>query len=177
MDFESRLDVTTGEYLEMIRLKTAVLLGCSLQIGGLLGGCDELCGQTLYDAGIHLGLAFQLQDDFLDTFGNESDFGKKIGGDIESNKKTFLLIKALQLAGEKQKNELINWFNPIHTESESKISAVREIYEDLKIREITGEKIKMFSHAGIELLQELPAANGRKDLLVNLFRNLIGRIS
>jgi geranylgeranyl diphosphate synthase, type II len=177
MDFESRLDVTTDEYIEMIRLKTAVLLGCSLQIGGRLGGCDENCGQILYDAGIHLGLAFQLQDDLLDTFGDEFAFGKKIGGDIESDKKTFLLIKALQLSGTSQKNELLNWLKPVQRNSDSKIPAVKAIFENLGIREITGEKIKMYSHSGIKLLEMLPAANDRKVLLINLFRNLIDRIS
>ena len=109
MDFENRLDVTESEYMEMIRLKTAVLLACSLKSGALLANADIEIANQLYGFGLNIGLAFQLQDDLLDSFGDQETFGKKIGGDILSNKKIYLLIKALETSTAAEKGELLNW--------------------------------------------------------------------
>jgi len=175
MDFESRMDVSADEYMEMIRLKTAVLLGCSLKTGGLLGGCHAMFAEVLYRAGINLGLAFQLQDDYLDTFGNENQFGKKIGNDIVSNKKTFLLIEALKRADEHLKKELLAWLEKKNFDREDKINAVKTIFEELKIGEITKKKINDYSLRGIGLLDNLDVAEDRKEPLISLFRDLISR--
>jgi geranylgeranyl diphosphate synthase type II len=175
MDFESRLDVTSGEYIEMIRLKTAVLLGCSLKVGGWLGGCNDETGLALYNAGIDLGLAFQLMDDLLDTFGDETYFGKKIGGDIVANKKTYLLVESLQRASSGQKKELENWMTKEILNKEEKILSVRRIYDELDIRKVTELKIKELSHRGIESLKNLPVARERKEPLLTLVTSLINR--
>jgi geranylgeranyl diphosphate synthase type II len=175
MDFESRLDVTSNEYIEMIRLKTAVLLGCSLKVGGWLGGCDEENGRILYDAGINLGLAFQLKDDLLDTFGDEKEFGKKIGGDIVSNKKTFLLTEALQRATHQQKNQIVNWLSKEIFNKEEKIQAIKEIFVEQGIRETTVNRINEFTIRGIDLLDNLPVARVRKEPLLTLVSSLINR--
>ena len=111
MDFESRGDVTVEEYIAMIRLKTSVLLGCACKMGALIGGADEATAQRFYEIGENLGLAFQLQDDMLDVWGDEATFGKAIGGDIMNNKKTFLLINACQRATDDNRIELALWLN------------------------------------------------------------------
>ena len=111
MEFESRNDVTVGEYIEMIRLKTSVLLAAALKIGAVLGGASSADAQKLYDFGIRMGLAFQLQDDYLDVYGNPAVFGKKIGGDILCNKKTYMLITALEQAKGENREELLRWLN------------------------------------------------------------------
>ena len=121
MDFENRNNVSENEYLEMIRLKTAVLLACSLKAGALIAEEEKISASVLYDFGINLGMAFQLQDDLLDSFGDESTFGKKIGGDILANKKTFLLIKAFELANPQQKEKLAFWMNQKLFNPEEKI--------------------------------------------------------
>lgn len=175
MDFEKRLDVTSSEYLEMIRLKTAVLLGCSLKTGGLLAGCDEKNGQVLYDAGVNLGMAFQLMDDLLDTFGNERKFGKKIGGDIVSNKKTFLLVESLQQAPEPVKKELISLLSKEFFNKDEKIPAVKNIYENLGIRVVTENKINDFTLKGMGLLESLPVDTERLVPLVSLVKSLTDR--
>jgi geranylgeranyl diphosphate synthase, type II len=177
MDFESRLDVTVEEYLEMIRLKTAVLMGCSLKTGGLLGNCDETTGQALYEAGINFGLAFQLMDDLLDTFGEEKNFGKNIGGDIVTNKKTFLLVESLQKAPGNLKQELQSWLKKELFNREEKIRAVRSIYDKLGIKEMTENKINVFTARGIGLLEDLTTDNRRKEPLISLVRSLTNRNS
>lgn len=130
MEFEDRRDVQINEYLEMIRLKTAVLLGGSLKMGAVMGDADAKDAELLYNFGVNLGMAFQLQDDYLDVFGNQDVFGKKIGGDILCNKKTFLLIKAFELAKGDDKKELEGWISAKDFNPEEKISAVRAIYEN-----------------------------------------------
>ncbi|TCO10928.1 polyprenyl synthetase family protein [Natronoflexus pectinivorans] len=133
MEFETRDDVTEEEYIEMIRLKTAVLLGASLKTGAMVGGADPDDADLLYNYGIHLGISFQLQDDWLDVFGDSQTFGKEIGGDITSNKKTFLLINAQnQLKGSSLK-ELYKWLNKKEFNRDEKVSAVRNLYEEANV--------------------------------------------
>lgn len=175
MDFENRLDVSEAEYLEMIRLKTAVLIGCSLQAGALLANAADETAQQLYGFGINLGMAFQLQDDWLDTFGEQQKFGKKIGGDIVANKKTYLLITALEKASEKSKSTLKNWLNAVGFNAEEKINSVTEIYNLLGIKEITEIKIKHYFNRAAEILNQLPVNDLKKKYLIELSRNMLGR--
>lgn len=137
MDFETDLNISEQDYLNMIRLKTAVLLAASLKIGGLSANADENDCENLYKLGENLGMAFQLQDDMLDVFGDVKEFGKNIGGDIVANKKTYLLIKALELANGNLKKELLDWILKKEFNLQEKIAAVRSIYEKLNIKELS----------------------------------------
>lgn len=153
MDFERRADVSVSEYIEMIRLKTAVLLGCSLQMGALLGNASEADCLHIYNFGKLCGIAFQIQDDYLDAFGNPEDFGKQVGGDILSNKKTYLIIKALELASADGRAELENiYFQNTIADGDKKVSRVLELFRELKIDEITkDESIRYFQLAKAEM--------------------------
>lgn len=177
MDFENRMDVSEDEYLEMIRLKTAVLLGCSLKSGALLAGTPEETADQLYEFGINLGMAFQLQDDWLDTFGNQHHFGKKIGGDILANKKTFLLIKALQNSEGQSREILFHWLQASDFDENEKIRAVIEVFTQLKTGELTEKKFKSYFHAAEKLLIGLPVNDLKKEPLARLMGKMIARIS
>lgn len=137
MDFELRDDVTIDEYIRMITLKTAVLLGASLKIGGLIAGADEKAVNEIYQFGVNLGIAFQLQDDLLDAYGREETFGKKNGGDIVANKKTFLYLKAIEKANLQQQNKLTALFQSTSILAEEKISGVISVYDELNIQKET----------------------------------------
>ena len=175
MDFEDRMEVSTDEYIMMIRLKTAVLLGCALKAGALAGGADDGDADKLYEIGIRLGIGFQLQDDLLDTFGDENEFGKKIGGDIVANKKTYLLIKALETALEPQKSALMDWLSAEQFNASEKIVAVKTIFDQLNVRTTTSELIQSYLDGALNLLSELPAAPERKALLEGLINKLVDR--
>lgn len=163
MDFEAREDVTAAEYLEMIRLKTAVLLATSIKIGALAGGATVQETQALYEYGILIGLAFQLQDDILDSFGDPATFGKAIGGDIMENKKTYLLIKAYEGADGQQKRELAAWMHNNDAVREEKVDAVRDLYEVTGARAATEKKVEdLFAEAMLKLREmEIPAEGKR----------------
>ncbi len=144
MDFEQRpleTNVAEAEYMQMIKLKTAVLFGFSLQFGGILGNQDKTITDQLYNAGVHLGLAFQLQDDLLDLYGGEN-FGKQVGGDILNAKKTYLLVKALELASQNDYQEIIAVMMKDTLTDKDKIAAVRALYERYNIYEITREQVE-----------------------------------
>jgi len=145
MEFEQRDAVAENDYIEMIRLKTAVLIACCLKTGAIVGGASEAEASKLYDAGLNIGLAFQIQDDMLDVYGDTDTFGKNIGGDILCNKKTYLLIKAYELADSKQK-ETMEWYkNPANSFTpQEKISAYTDIYNALCIRDIAQSRIDGF---------------------------------
>ena len=175
MDFENRLDVTEEEYIEMIRLKTAVLLACSLKIGAMLADVSGEVPNKLYDFGLNLGLAFQLQDDLLDTFGDEKIFGKKIGGDITSNKKTFLLIKALELANERQKSELLYWVKKNEFNPTEKINSVITIYNQLDIESLVRERIDIYFNKATSSLNDLQISSDQKEQLLQLSQSLLKR--
>ncbi len=157
MNFESRNMVMEGEYIEMIRLKTAVLLGFSLQFGGLMARTSVQNLDLLYRIGELMGIGFQLMDDLLDVFGDQEKFGKKVGGDIISNKKTFLLIKALELADPAQSEILKDWLTKTSFDPDEKVSAVKGIYVELDIQQITTEKMNSYFDQSIELMNELDA--------------------
>lgn len=173
MDFESRMEVTEAEYLKMIKLKTAVLLGLSLKAGAWLANAPEDIAALLYDFGINLGMAFQLQDDWLDSFGNQKSFGKKIGGDILSNKKTFLLISALHKATGETKSELDRWLNMNSFNNEEKIIAVKDIYNQLEISRLTQNKINEYIIRAEEIVDNLTLKQTAKSKLLEF----TGRIS
>lgn len=177
MDFENRLDVSEKEYLEMIRLKTAVLLACSLKAGALLANADEKITQLLYEYGINLGLAFQLQDDLLDSFGNQETFGKRIGGDILANKKTYLLISALGLSKGETQNELLDWIEKEKYEEEEKIKAVLNIYSELNIKDLTLSKIDHYFKKSEMILEQIPIEENKKQALISLGMRMLKRDS
>jgi geranylgeranyl diphosphate synthase type II len=176
LDFEKQKEVSVEEYLEMIRLKTAVLLGCALKCGALIGGSNEEDAQLLYDFGINIGMAFQLKDDLLDVYGDETTFGKKIGGDILSNKKTYLLIHALKLAEGNMASELRKWIEISDQKfTEKKIQAVTSIYNRLNIRTICEDKMDDFYTKAIAKLLKVSVLENKKQELRNLAEKLMVR--
>ena len=175
MEFEQRTDVTEREYLEMIRLKTSVLLACALQIGALLGGASEADAQALYAYGEKVGLAFQLQDDYLDVYGNFETFGKAIGGDILCNKKTFMLINALAHAPEHLRSELQGWLAATEYDPAEKIEAVRHIYTQVGVDQMAKEQISFYIAQAEDALHALPIAEERKEILRQWTEQLLGR--
>ena len=144
IDFETRDDVTEAEYIEMIRLKTSVLLACALKMGGLLAGAPSADLEALYDFGEQLGLAFQLQDDYLDVYGDFKVFGKRIGGDILCNKKTYMLINAQLRANSAQRRELEGWLAATDFDEDQKISSVTRLYDEIGIPELAQQKIQFY---------------------------------
>lgn len=158
MEFESRSDVTEDEYIEMIRLKTAVLLACALKVGAMIGGASTADADALYDYGIHIGLAFQLQDDLLDVYGDPKTFGKNIGGDILCNKKTFLLINALSAASEEQRQVMEDWMARKSYDAQEKIAAFTNLYNELSIRDLTEHRIEDYYRMANEDLARLSVA-------------------
>src|SRR5882762_5269406 len=152
MEFENKSTVTEGEYLEMIRLKTGSLLGFSLELGAMLAGASRSDQQALREVGIHIGIGFQLKDDLLDVYADKKKFGKQVGGDIIANKKTFLLIKALEKTKGKQKAELENWIVSKKFNETKKIKAVTSIYDSLHVSSLTEQKIKYFFDIGFASL-------------------------
>ena len=175
MEFESRNDVTVGEYIEMIRLKTSVLLAAALKIGAVLGGASSADAQKLYDFGIRMGLAFQLQDDYLDVYGNPAVFGKKIGGDILCNKKTYMLITALEQAKGENREELLRWLNTADFVPEEKIAAVTAIYNKVGIAGYCDAQIEKYYQEGLQLLNEVDVDDARKENLRIFVHHLMER--
>lgn len=175
MEFESRMDVSEPEYLEMIRLKTAVLLACALQMGAIVGGASEQDCDRLYQFGINIGLAFQLQDDLLDIYGNTDVFGKNIGGDILCNKKTYFLINALRQSQGELHKELLHWLSEEAYDPKEKIQAVTYIYNRLQLRQQTEAKIKEYFDVAVSLLSGLDVLPERKTVLVEVCSRLMNR--
>ena len=175
MDFETRLDVTEDEYIEMIRLKTSVLLACALKIGAILGDASPEDADLLYRFGEQIGLAFQLQDDLLDVYGDPKVFGKRIGGDILCNKKTFLLINAFQLANAQQLAELTRWTTTTDYDEEQKIAAVTDIYNQLNIKTITADKINYYFMEAQRTLSSISLSPEGKQSLHDFALSLINR--
>jgi len=175
MNFENLPSVTEAEYLEMIRLKTSVLLAASLQMGSIIGNADFQDQENIYRFGLNLGLAFQLQDDYLDTYGDQATFGKRIGNDILANKKTFLLVKALEIAAGEHKATLDLWMKADHYTEADKIKQVTSVYDDLKIPETVKRKIGLFHQESLETLKKIKVSEERKKILSDLAEKLIIR--
>jgi len=175
MEFESRNDVSIDEYINMIRLKTAVLLAGSLQIGAICGGASEQDAELLYRFGIGVGIAFQLKDDYLDVYGDSGKFGKNIGGDICCNKKTFLLVKALEKADAESKTELLRWINAATFDSSQKIKAVTELYNRLDIRSDTENAMQHYYEEAVKSLKKVSVCEENKKELYIFAENLLYR--
>lgn len=175
MEFETRIDVSVAEYLEMIRLKTAVLLGCALKCGAIAAGANKHDCDALYNFGINIGLAFQLMDDLLDVYGNPATFGKKIGGDILCNKKTLLQITALQ--HEDTRPNMLKWINAKDFDENKKIAAVTDIYNQLDLKKTSEEIIHAYYEKGLAFLDLVEVDYSRKRELKVLAKNLLTRNS
>ena len=176
LNFETRDDVTLDEYLEMIRLKTAVLLGSVLKIGAIVAGADDESQKIIYDFGVDIGIAFQLQDDVLDCYADVDVFGKMIGGDISDNKKTYLYLYALGMAFEEDEQELRRLFKMPKGRDEEKIKRVLEIYDKYAVKhEVLAEIEEMFTVATMDLITKLDVDPVRKDVLLDYAKYLYNR--
>ena len=173
MDYESQESVREADYLEMIKLKTAVLLGFSLEMGGIIGGCDNNISNQLYKIGENMGVGFQLKDDYLDVFGNKN-FGKKIGGDILNNKNTYLIIKLKEKAN-KVDLEKINFWLKNKNEPNKKISEITKLMLKYKIDKIAEDKIKSYFEDGIKTLKSLKEDGLNTEALINYFDYMMNR--
>ena len=176
MDFENDNNVSIDDYLLMIKLKTAVLLAGSLKIGALAAGAPVKDTEYLYDFGINVGMAFQLQDDYLDVFGDENTFGKAIGNDIASNKKTFLLISALNSAKGEIKEQLVKALNNQYDKNE-KIKVVTEIYKKLEVDKLSKQKMKDYLDKAFSILDKISVENDRKQELKDFALSLYNRVN
>ena len=174
MDFETQENVQLSDYMKMIENKTAVLLAASLQIGGITANASKENQNNLYHFGLNMGIAFQLKDDLLDAFGNPDEFGKQIGGDIKANKKTFLYLKALQLANDKQKERLVNYFKT-QEQTEQKVMGVKTIFTDLDIPKHTKDMMKAYYTKAMKHLDAIDSDN--KAPLIAFSEKLMDRIS
>jgi len=177
MDFEETSTVSEEVYINMIRLKTSVLLGAALEIGAILGGANHKDRKLIYDFGVHMGIAFQLQDDILDVYGDPLKFGKQVGGDIIENKKTFLLINALQLAQNKDAEELKHWFSSTEFNPEEKVRVVRAIFDKLGIKQLAEEAKANYAHKAYASLDKVDLPSEKKRSLIAFAQNLLIRES
>ena len=175
MEFETRMDVKVDEYIRMIRLKTSVLLAAALQIGAYLAGAPEVEAKKLYDFGVKMGLAFQLQDDWLDVYGDPEVFGKNIGGDILCNKKTYMLITALEHADEMQRAELERWLDAKDYVPAEKIAAVTAVYNQVGVGRMCQAKAEAFYAEGAAVLESVALPEERKAMLKEYACGLLGR--
>ena len=177
MEFEQRLDVTEAEYIEMIRLKTAVLLACCLKSGALLADAPAAEAEALYQIGIHIGLAFQLQDDLLDIYGDPATFGKNIGGDILCNKKTIFLVNALKQASEEQRAELLDWMAKQEYDPAAKIAHFTALYNALGLKAQVEAKISDYFDRAMGYFDQLQVAPERLEILKAICHRLMHRQS
>lgn len=175
MEFENRTDVKEAEYIEMIRLKTSVLLACAVKMGAILADASAEDAENLYKFGEQIGLAFQLQDDFLDVYGDPAVFGKAIGGDITSNKKTFMLINAFNHATAEQKAELSKWIAATDFDANEKIAAVTRIYNEIGIDRMAKEKIEFYFEESKRYLESVNLPEERKRELVSYTNDMMKR--
>ncbi len=165
VEFETRNDVTEDEYIEMIRLKTSVLLACALKIGAIMAGASKDDQENLYKFGEQIGLAFQLQDDLLDVYGDPKVFGKNIGGDITSNKKTYMLINAVNRANDEQRKELMKWIEAENFDRNEKVKAVTALYDAIGIRQLCEQKMEACYVLAQEYLSKVSVSEERKSIL------------
>ena len=177
MTFETRNDVTEEEYIEMIRLKTSVLLACAMKMGAILADASEEDAKNLYKCGEQMGLAFQLQDDLLDVYGDSKVFGKAIGGDITSNKKTYMLINAVNRANEQQRSELMHWIEAQEFDRQEKITAVTRLYDEIGIKQLCEEKINYYFAEARKYLDKVNVADERKENLRRYMNQMMKRES
>lgn len=175
MNFETLDTVSESDYIYMIKLKTAALLGFSLELGARIGGASGTDAALLREFGINIGIGFQLKDDILDVYGDADKFGKKVGGDIIENKKTFLLIKALELAKGDKISTLNKWLSEDNSDEQAKVHAVTAIYDELGIKELALKEMNTFFDKGFEVLNSLEVSDDKKEPLIELTKYLIDR--
>ena len=177
LDFETQLEVTQGDYLEMIRLKTAVLVGCSLEMGAMIGGANQADSKNLYDFGVLLGIAFQIQDDYLDAYANPESFGKQLSGDIIENKKTILYHQAMKNGSSEERKALKNWFSYDTTEinQDEKIKAVKAIFDLTGSSITTKDLVIKYTQSAFKKLDRLDISNNNKTLFKTFGTNLMER--
>ena len=175
VDFETRNDVTISQYIKMIEYKTAVLIGASLQMGAIIADASQSCQEKIYAFGKNLGIAFQLQDDYLDAFGNPLTFGKQVGGDIIANKKTFLYLTALQKSTPAEAQELSSLFASMPKDPSNKITAVKEIFVSSGAAKATEDEIARYTNTSISLLQDIKISQKHKDTLKSFADFLMNR--
>ena len=175
MDFPDQESVSQKEYLHMITCKTAVLLGCALQMGAIVGGLDMEESQPFYNFGLQMGIAFQLQDDYLDAFGDPKTFGKQVGGDIIENKKTLLYLLALEKSDEAQRSELLHWMSTQPSDPTDKIASVKQLFKatssDLAIQEL----MEAYTQKALKEVVNFPVAQEKKDLFTSFALQLMKR--
>lgn len=175
VDFETRDDVTIVEYLKMIEYKTAVLVAAAMKMGAILAETTPENANLIYDFGLNLGLAFQLQDDFLDAFGDPETFGKQVGGDIIENKKTYLYLKAVAFANDSESEQLLHLFSIQPTDNEEKINSVKSIFNQTGASEATQKAIQEYTLKAFETLKKISIDNEKKEILRSFGENLMGR--
>jgi geranylgeranyl diphosphate synthase, type II len=175
VDFETRDDVTIPEYLKMIEYKTAVLVAAAMKMGAIVAETSQENADLIYDFGLNLGLAFQLQDDYLDAFGNPETFGKQVGGDIIENKKTYLYLKAMEFSNENQKEQLLHLFSIHPSDNSDKIETVKEIFNSTGASKATQQAIQEYTLKAFATLQKISIDNEKKEKLQSFGENLMGR--
>lgn len=175
IDFETRNDVTEEEYLKMIAYKTAVLVGAALKMGAIIAGSSTQDADAIYKFGLYLGTAFQLQDDFLDAFGDPKTFGKQVGGDILENKKTYLYLKTLELANEESAKEFIETMNSDHLNNEIKVERIKSIYESSGSKDATTKAVERFTEKAFAVLEEMTLPHDKKRVLKEFGMQLMNR--
>ena len=175
VDFETRTDVTIPQYLKMIEFKTAVLVAAALKMGAIVAEASETDANLIYEFGLNLGIAFQLQDDYLDAFGDPATFGKQVGGDIIENKKTFLYLKAMEFSAEAKQQELRHWFGFQNENQGFKIEAVKAIFINSGAADATLAEIETYTMKAFETLEKMQIAEGKKEVLVAFGHKLMKR--
>jgi len=175
IDFETRNDVTIPEYLKMIEYKTAVLVGAAMQMGAIIADTDHKNQQAIYDFGRYLGIAFQLQDDYLDAFGNPETFGKQVGGDIIENKKTYLYLKTLELGDQKQQSALVDAMNSSHIKDDEKVTRVKSLFINSGASDATQKAVKNYTDKAFEVLGTLSITDDKKQVLRLFGEQLMNR--
>lgn len=175
VDFETRNDVTITEYLKMIEYKTAVLVGAAMKMGAIVAEASDTCQENIYEFGRNLGIAFQLQDDYLDAFGDPETFGKQVGGDIIENKKTYLYLKALEFSGETERKSLLELFSSQPENSEYKIETAKKLFISSGSADTTKLAIKDYTKRAFSVLENLNISNDKKTLLKDFGKQLMNR--
>lgn len=175
MEFESRNDVSIDEYINMIRLKTAVLLGGALKLGAIIANADKKDADLLYRFGENIGIAFQLQDDILDVYADPEKFGKQVGGDIIANKKTFLLLEALTLAEGENKATLEEWLNKKNFDPQEKVAVIKQVYSNLNIQDIARNSMDAYLQKALTVFEQIQVDDSAKENLLELTNLLMAR--
>lgn len=176
IDFETSDEVSIEQYLKMIEYKTAVLVGAALQMGAIVAKTSEANKKAIYDFGLNLGIAFQLQDDYLDAFGNPETFGKQVGGDIIENKKTYLYLKALELASQQEKEQLLYLYSIKSEDNQDKIELVKKVFETSRATDATQKAIVEYTQKAFDVLNAMDIASAKKGQLRMFGEGLMNRI-